>query len=87
MKTKEELQEMAQLVRIHEANCGLLFPSRDETGFRLAIMKKLAQQLGLKELRGASFETAALQPAAPTSNATTATPEREPRSTKRDGTR
>jgi hypothetical protein len=56
MKTKEELQEMAQLVRIHEANCGLLFPSRDETSFRLAIMKKLAQQLSLKELRAATLD-------------------------------
>ena len=56
MNTKEQLQERAQLVRIHEANCGLLFPSSDEIKFRLAIMKKLAQDLGLKELRSATLE-------------------------------
>ena len=56
MNTKEQLQERAQLVRIHEANCGLLFPSHDEINFRLAIMKKLAQDLGLKELRSATIE-------------------------------
>jgi hypothetical protein len=56
MNTKEQLQERAQLVRIHEANCGLLFPSNDEINFRLAIMKKLAQDLGLKELRSATIE-------------------------------
>jgi hypothetical protein len=56
MKTKEELQERAQLVRIHEANCGILFPSADETSFRLAIMKKLGQELGLRELRSTSFD-------------------------------
>ncbi len=55
MITKEQLQERAQLVRIHEANCGILFPSGDEVNFRLAIMKKLAQDLGLKELRGSSI--------------------------------
>ena len=56
MFTKEELQGRAQLVRIHEANCGILFPSAEETGFRLAIMKKLAQDLGLRELRNARLE-------------------------------
>lgn len=55
VKTKEELQETAQLVRIHEANCSLLFPTREEGGFRLAIMKKLAQELELKELRSSTL--------------------------------
>lgn len=39
--TKEELQERAQLVRIHEANCEIEHPTDQERGFRLAIMKKL----------------------------------------------
>ncbi len=56
MLSKELLQERAQLVRIHEANCGILFPSGDEVNFRLAIMKKLAQDLGLKELRTTTIE-------------------------------
>ena len=56
MLTKEQLQERALLVRIHEGNCGILFPSRDEANFRLAIMKKLGEALGLKELRKASIE-------------------------------
>ena len=62
MITKEQLQERAQLVRIHEANCGILFPTRDETGFRLAIMKRIARDLSLRELRGTSFEAPAAAP-------------------------
>jgi len=54
--TKEQLQERAQLVRIHEANCSIDYPSRDEANFRLAIMKKLAAEYGLKELRAATIE-------------------------------
>jgi len=49
--TKEELQERAQLVRTHEANCRLEYPSRDEANFRLAIMKKLGMSFGLREVR------------------------------------
>lgn len=49
--TKEELQERAQLVRIHEANCQIEHPTADEANFRLAIMKKLAEQYRLRELR------------------------------------
>jgi hypothetical protein len=49
--TKEELQERAQLVRIHEANCAIEYPSRDESNFRLAIMKKIGLQFELKETR------------------------------------
>jgi len=51
--TKEQLQERAQLVRIHEANCQIEHPTAMETNFRLAIMKKLAAEYGLKELRNA----------------------------------
>jgi hypothetical protein len=50
--TKDELQERAQLVRIHEANCKIDYPSPDEANFRIAIMKKLGGALGLRELRG-----------------------------------
>lgn len=49
--TKEELQERAQLVRVHEANCQLEHPTPDEMNFRLAIMKKLGECYALKELR------------------------------------
>jgi hypothetical protein len=53
--TKEELQERAQLVRIHEANCKLEYPTRDEANFRLAIMKRLGLHFALKELRPATI--------------------------------
>jgi len=39
------------LVRIHEANCGIDFPTDVEQNFRIAIMKKLARELGLSELK------------------------------------
>jgi sialic acid synthase SpsE len=54
MMTKEELTERAQLVRIHEANCHIPYPTPIEGNFRLAIMKKLAAEYGLKEYRGAT---------------------------------
>ena len=40
------------LVRIHEANCGIDFCTDQEHNFRLAIMKAIAKELGLSELRG-----------------------------------
>jgi hypothetical protein len=49
--TKEELQERAQLVRIHEANCQIEHPTLEEQNFRLAIMKKLGECYSLRELR------------------------------------
>jgi hypothetical protein len=39
------------LVRIHEANCRLEYPSDVEQNFRVAIMKKIAQEMGLRELQ------------------------------------
>lgn len=56
MPTKEELQERAQLVRIHEANCKIEYPTRDEANFRIAIMKKLGLEFSLKEVRPATVE-------------------------------
>ncbi|HEX4083348.1 MAG TPA: hypothetical protein VHY22_00450 [Chthoniobacteraceae bacterium] len=41
------------LVRIHEANCGIDYPTDVEQNFRIAVMKAIAGQLGLKELRDA----------------------------------
>ena len=41
------------LVRIHEANCGIDYPTDVEQNFRIAVMKAIASQLGLKELRDA----------------------------------
>ncbi len=61
--TKEELQERAQLVRVHEANCKLEYPTKDEANFRLAIMKKLGSGFGLRELRGATIEGPVVAPA------------------------
>lgn len=52
--TKEELQERAQLVRVHEANCQIEHPSPEEQNFRLAIMKRIAERYSLRELRLAS---------------------------------
>jgi hypothetical protein len=49
--TKEELQERAQLVRIHEANCKIEFPSPEEANFRIATMKALGVALKLREVR------------------------------------
>lgn len=49
--TKEELQERAQLVRIHEANCGIEHPTPDEQNFRLAIMKQLGVCYKLREMK------------------------------------
>jgi len=54
--TKENLQERAQLVRIHEANCHIEYPNHDEANFRLAIMKKLGLSFTLKELRPATID-------------------------------
>ena len=56
MKTKEELSARAQLVRIHEANCNIPYPTPVESNFRLAIMKKLASEFALKELRTATID-------------------------------
>ncbi len=51
MPTKEELQHRAQLVRIHEANCQIEFPTPEEANFRIAVMKQLGRDFGLKEVR------------------------------------
>ena len=69
MLTKEQLQERALLVRIHEANCSILFPTPLEQNFRVAIMKKLAGACDLKELRA----TTIAGPAAPATPRLTAT--------------
>ena len=53
--TKEELQGRAQLVRIHEANCRIEYPTPEEANFRVAIMKQLGRGFGLKEVRVASI--------------------------------
>jgi len=54
--TKEELQERAQLVRVHEANCKIEYPTRDEANFRIAIMKRIGLEFALREVRSASVE-------------------------------
>jgi hypothetical protein len=59
--TKEQLQERAQLVRVHEANCKIEYPTPDEARFRLAIMKKIGLQFALKEVRAASLEGPVLE--------------------------
>jgi hypothetical protein len=62
MMTKEQLQERALLVRIHEGNCGILFPSAAETNFRIAIMKRIAMDFNLRELRAATLAPSAGKP-------------------------
>ncbi len=68
--TKEELQERAQLIRVHEANCSIDYPTKDESNFRIAIMKKLGTVIGLRELRGVEIQgpvtVAAARPAVTT---------------------
>ena len=54
--TKEELQERAQLVRIHEGNCKIEHPTAEESNFRLAIMKKLGEQYQLRQLRDKTID-------------------------------
>lgn len=54
-KTKEELQENAQLVRIHEANCKIEHPTLLELSFREAVMKQIGVSYGLKQMRGVSI--------------------------------
>lgn len=49
--TKDELTERAQLVRVHEANCKIEYPTAEESNFRIAVMKKLGVSWGLRELR------------------------------------
>lgn len=46
---------LAQLVRIHEANCGLEYPTPEEQNFRIAIMKKIGLALNLAEVRQAQI--------------------------------
>ena len=53
MMTKEQLQERAQLVRIHEANCQIEHPTPEEANFRIAVVKLLGREFALKELREA----------------------------------
>ncbi len=55
MTSKEELQERAQLVRIHEANCKIEYPTPEEANFRVAIMKQLGREFGLREIRIAAI--------------------------------
>lgn len=54
--SKEELQERAQLIRIHEANCKIDYPTPEELNFRIAVAKQLGLALKLKEVRTASIE-------------------------------
>jgi hypothetical protein len=56
MTTKEELQVRAQLVRIHEANCEIEYPTKDEANFRIAVMKQLGREFALKEVRATAIE-------------------------------
>lgn len=51
MLTKEQIQGRTHLVRIHESNCQIEFPTPEEANFRIAIMKQLGREFGLKEIR------------------------------------
>ncbi len=58
MSDKPEIEmgkTFTALVRIHEANCKLEFLSETEQNFRIAVMKKLAAEMGLSELRTATI--------------------------------
>jgi hypothetical protein len=49
----EKGKTFAALVRIHESNCSIPYPHEEEQRFRIAIMRKLAKDLGLREFKGA----------------------------------
>lgn len=55
MNSKEQLTARAQLVRIHEANCHIPYPTPLEANFRIAVMKQLGREFGLKEVRTAAI--------------------------------
>jgi len=50
--TKEDLQERAQLIRVHEANCEIEHPTDQEIAFRNATMRKIAMLFGYNEVKG-----------------------------------
>jgi len=54
-KTKEELQEQAQLVRCYEANCGIEHPTAVQANWRDAAAKKLGQAFGFREVQNLSI--------------------------------
>ncbi len=56
--SKEELQERAQLVRIHEANCQIEHPSETELRFRRATMLKIADTYNFKSVKGVDLVVA-----------------------------
>lgn len=60
MGTEQERDDMGKtftaLVRVHEANCKLEFPSTEEQNFRIAIMKKIGLSLNLAEVRQAQIQ-------------------------------
>jgi hypothetical protein len=62
MATKEQLQERSQLVRIHEANGQIEYPTPAEANFRMAIMKRIAVDYGLRELRAVTVSGPATSP-------------------------
>ena len=68
MNSKEQCQQRAQLVRVHEANCEIEHPTPEEANFRIAIMKQLGREFGLKEVRAAAITgpvvTTAVRPGA-----------------------
>lgn len=53
--SKEELQERAQLVRIHEANALIQHPTANEANFRWATMKALAARYGFSQFKLATI--------------------------------
>lgn len=58
MADKPEIEmgkTFTSLVRIHEANCQIDYPTEVEQNFRIAIMKKLAIELNLAELKQLAF--------------------------------
>lgn len=59
MTDKPDSSEMGKtftaLVRIHEANCKIDYPTEVEQNFRIAIMKKLGRELDLREVQTAQI--------------------------------
>lgn len=53
--TKEQMTKRAQLVRVFEAACEIDHPSDDERNFRIACMKALGSEFGLREMRNVTI--------------------------------
>jgi hypothetical protein len=56
-KPSEEMgKTFTALVRLHEANCKIDYPSEEEQRFRVAVMKQIGRELKLPEVRNFTID-------------------------------